>query len=353
MLTIITRYLTWEILKSSTITILVLFVILISNALGRVLSDIADGDIPQQALLPVLISQSVNMFSLLLPVGFFLGIILAFGRLYKDHEVTVMNACGMSGWYFYRPVCMALIPLLVCSIYTSFWLNAEMQRYAQNIIAQEKNIYTFDQVKAGQFHQDKKSGHAFYIESIDDDRLVLNNIIISQNDTTQSVIETAQQGRYQVDETSGDLFLVIGSGKRYEGIPGEHNFTITDFQQHGILIERKVKRQEQGLNVEQKTPEQLWKSQNLKDWVELHWRISIPIMMVILSILAVPLSYIAPRQGQFGKVGYAFLAYLFYFNLMVFSRSQIEIGMIPSVINFWWVHAVFIVLTLFLLIKRV
>ena len=79
---IITRYLIREILKSSSATVLILFVILMSNALGRILSDIADGDVPQQALLPVLFSQSVNVFSLLLPVGFFFGIIFRMDELW-------------------------------------------------------------------------------------------------------------------------------------------------------------------------------------------------------------------------------------------------------------------------------
>ena len=108
---IITRYLTAEILKTSAATLLVLFVILMSNALGRVLSDIADGDTPQQALWPVLLSQSVNIFTLLLPIGLFFGIVFAFGRLYKDHEIVVMNACGMGYGQFYKPIILILLPV--------------------------------------------------------------------------------------------------------------------------------------------------------------------------------------------------------------------------------------------------
>ena len=58
---IVTRYLSLEVLKSSCATVVILFIILMSNALGRLLADIADGEIPQQALWPVLLSQSVNI----------------------------------------------------------------------------------------------------------------------------------------------------------------------------------------------------------------------------------------------------------------------------------------------------
>ena len=78
MTSIITKYLAREILKTSCATLLVLYVILVSNAFGRVLADIADGDVPQQALWPVLFGQAVNLLSLLLPISLFFGIVFTF-----------------------------------------------------------------------------------------------------------------------------------------------------------------------------------------------------------------------------------------------------------------------------------
>jgi len=349
---IITRYLTREILRSSIATVLVLFVILMSNALGRVLSEIADGDVPQQALLPVLLSQAVNVFSLLLPVGFFLGIVFAFGRLYKDHEIVVMNACGMGYRHFYRPVLLILIPLVIFSSYSNIWLNAQMQRNAQEIVEQENSLHEFDQVKAGQFNQSENGEHVFYMDSISDDRLELNNVVVSQGGETRLILETAETGRHRIDEESGDLFLVIGPGERYEGVPGENNYKIVSFEEHGILLEKKKASRKRRIDVEEKPPQQLWQSERNKDRTELYWRISVPIVMVVLAILAVPLAYIAPRQGRFGKLGYAFLVYLFYFNLMVFTRAQLEAKVIPMALNFWWVHILFLGLAAILLIKR-
>ena len=349
---IITKYLMREILKSSAATVLVLFVILMSNAFGRVLSEIADGKIPQQALLPVMLSQSVNLFSLLLPVSFFLGIVFAFGRLYKDHEIVVMNACGMGYGLFYRPVLIILLPLLIFSAYSNIWLNAQMQRNAQNIIEQENNLNEFDQIKSGQFNQSQSGDRVFYMESISEDRLELNNVVIGQSGKAEMILETAQSGRHRIDEESGDLFLVVGPGERYEGRAGEKDFKIISFQQHGILIEKKESRKKRTVDVEEKTPRQLWNSNGARDRTELHWRIAIPVVMLVLALLAVPLSYIEPRQGRYGKVGYAFLVYLVYLNLMGFTRAQLEAKSIPFVVNFWWVHFVFITLAIILLFRK-
>ena len=144
MVNIITAYLAREILKASMATLLILYVILVSNALGRVLADIADGDIPARALWPVLLSHSMNILTLLLPVGVFLGIVFAFGRMYKDHEIVVMNACGIGYLDFYKPVAIVLLPIFAFSVYSSLWMNAQVQRDAQAIIDLEKGRHEFE-----------------------------------------------------------------------------------------------------------------------------------------------------------------------------------------------------------------
>ena len=238
---ILTRYLITEILKSSAATVLILFVILISNALGRVLSDIADGDVPAQALWPVLLSQSVNIFSLLLPIGFFFGIVFAFGRLYKDHEMVVMSACGMGYRHYYKPVLLILVPVFLLNAYSSIWLNADMRRTTRGIVDQEKNVHEFQQLKPGQFNQSKNGEHVFFMQSLSEDKLQLNDIIIAQTNRDGMVFETAKSGRHKIDEVSGDLSLVVGPGERYEGQIGEKDYKIIELEQHGRLIEKRIR----------------------------------------------------------------------------------------------------------------
>ena len=349
---ILTTYLAREILKTSCATMLILYVILVSNSFGRVLADIADGEIPQQALWPVLFGQSVNLLSLLLPISLFLGIVFTFGRMYKDHEIVVMNACGIGYRDFYRPVLLVVIPFMALSIYSSLWLNAQVLRMAEKTIEREANLHEFQQVKPGQFNQSSSGDLVFFMESISEDKLELRDIIISQSKGDAMVIETAELGRQQVDERSGDLFLVIGPGERYEGEPGDNRVEHISFDQHGILIEKKAREAREELHSDQLPPRYLWESKKRKHRIEFHWRIAVPMVLLVLALLAVPLAYIAPRQGRYGKVGIALLALIVYLNLMAFTRSQLEDKVIPMAVNFWWVHLLFLLLTLALIYRR-
>jgi len=330
--------------------VLVLYIIFISNALGRKLADIADGDVPQQALLAVMLSQSVNILSMLLPIGVFCSIIFTFGRMYKDHEIVVLNACGMSYRDFYKPVAIVVLPMFLLSIYFSLVLNAQTRGYALDAIDQGANQHEFRAIKAGQFNQ-ASGGGVFYMESISEDKLELQEVIVGQTSPDAIIMEVAKSGRQKIYGETGDLFLVLGSGQRVEGVAGQKDFKFLDYEQHGILIRKKSKSPGKVHSV-QNTVAGLWSSRRMSDRVELQWRIAIPMVLVTLAIVAVPLSHISPRQGRFGKVGYALLVYFVYLNLIVTTRTQLEAGVVPMVINFWWVHLLFIAFAAALLYRR-
>ena len=103
---------------------------------------------------------------------------------------------------------------------------------------------------------------------------------------------------------------------------------------------------------EEKYLGQLIQSDHLKDRIELLWRFSLPVSLVMLGLLAVPLSYIAPRQGRFGKIGIALLVFIVYLNMLGFSKIGLETGKVPMWLNFWWVHLLFLVFSLIVLKQR-
>lgn len=349
---LIQRYLMLEILKSSAATTLILFVILMSNTLGELLSDISRGDLPAQALLPVLLGQSVEVLSLLLPLGLFLGVVFAFGRLYKDHELVVLHACGFGYRQLYKVVALVLIPVLLISVWISLWASSQMLQRAKDIVDAEESVHEFQTLKMGQFNESSDRKHVFFMQSMSDDRLQVSDLLIAQQGNNENVIETADTGRYTTFDDTGDLFLEVGPGVRYEGTPGQADYKIIEFEKHGILLEQKIHRSK-ALKSEEKLFTQLLKSKQLKDKIEMHWRIAIPVALLVLAMLAVPLSYIAPRQGRFGKVGLALLIFIAYLNLLGAGKTWLEVGQIPLWLNFWWVHLVFVGLTFYLLKQRV
>lgn len=351
MINIIQRYLVMEILKSSVATTLILFVILMSNTLGSVLSDVSEGKTPADALFPILLGQSIYVFSMLLPLGLFLGIVFAFGRLYKDHELVVLQACGFGYGHLYRLLLWILIPIICLHFWTSLWLAADMKQRALRIVDEKESVHEFQQLKVGQFNSNKQNDQIFFMQSMSSDRQEIFDVVITQLGANSDAVEMASRGRHKLDEKTGDLFLEVGPGKRFQGTAGSADFSVIEFERHGVLLEKKPAKVSR-LDADEKPLSQILASTKRRDQVELWWRITPPLTLLVLALLAVPLSYIAPRQGRYGKIGLSLFIFIVYLNLLGATKSAMEKGDFPIWLNFWWVHALFVLLTLLLLFKR-
>lgn len=352
MTSIIFRYLSSEVFKSSLATILVLFIILISNTLSGVLEDIALGEVPEQALWPLLLRQSTSLLTLIMPFGFFLGIVLAFGRLYKDYEMPVLNACGLGYKGLFYPVIILMLPFFCIDLYLSLSLSASSQRYAQGVVDNYEHKDEFEQIEAGRFNLSDNGDHVFYMESMSEDRTQLHNVIINQSSEDSFSFGIAEKGIQVKDEKTGDLFLELSSGIRYEGFPGDSDFKVIEYEQHGVLIDIQSKSKNRGVNVKEKPLTELMNSKTKKDQIELQWRIATAMALIILTLIAVPLAYVAPRKGRYGKMGVAILVYIIYNNALGTMLVWIEKDKVAIEYGFWLVHAVFIMFALTLVLIR-
>jgi lipopolysaccharide export system permease protein len=80
----------------------------------------------------------------------------------------------------------------------------------------------------------------------------------------------------------------------------------------------------------------------------LHWRISLPLIVPIVTLLAVPLSRVNPRQGRFFHLLPAMLVYITYLGLLIVARNALAEQKVPQWIGMFWVHGLFLGLGLWL-----
>src|SRR5215831_4646630 len=92
---IVRRYLIREVLLHFVTVTGVLFVILVSSQLAKALTEAADNQFPLSVVMSMLGLMSLRYLPELVPLGLFLGTVLALGRLYHDSEVAALQACGV------------------------------------------------------------------------------------------------------------------------------------------------------------------------------------------------------------------------------------------------------------------
>jgi lipopolysaccharide export system permease protein len=201
---------------------------------------------------------------------------------------------------------------------------------------------------AGNFKETKNGQRVFYAESLTEDRLGMKNIFIQVRELTQKIIFRAAKGHLETDEVTGNKHLILEDGYRYDLSGGGIELRLSRFDRHGILVK---KGGEQEFRVRHQTLPTLtlWKMGAPKDMAEVQWRVSMPILTLLLVMLAVPLTRSGPRQGRYAGLVPAILVYVIYSNMLGISRNWVEHEVIPISLGLWWVHGQMLLVVLVLL----
>jgi lipopolysaccharide export system permease protein len=284
--------------------------------------------------------------TVLVPVGLFLGVVLALGRLYHESEMTAMSACGVGPLRIYRPIAVlalavtALLAVLSFRVVPAAWMKSGELRTEATRAAQ------FGALEPGRFRSFAGGDAVFYAERVTESG-ELFGVFVQRADGERIEVAMAERAVQRGAGQPEQLF-VLYDGRRYEGVPGTPNWRIVEFKEHGIpvrLPEAKAGKD----RIEMKSTAALLAADEPKARAELAWRTAVPVMALVLMVLAVPLARLRPRQGRFARVGLAVLAYFVYSNLLAAVRVWIQKDVPGGQFGLWWVHAIPLLLAAWLL----
>lgn len=353
--TIIDRYVSKELLFTWLAVTLVLMLILLSGTLARLLGKAADGSIPADAVWSLMAFTSARYLILLIPLSLYLGVLLSFSRLYKDNEMAAMGACGIGLMRLYRPLLMVAIPAAGILMYLTLFVMPWVAQQAEVLKTEIENRSELTGLTAGRFNESKKGDAIMFLQSQSDDKTYMNNVFMHQTDKTRKNkrldnVESADLARRYRDE-QGRHFILFENGQSYEGVPGQSDFRITQYEKKGIFLpDQQIQKKKSRKNaLDTKT---LWESKRADYRAELHWRLSLPIGTLLLAVLALPLSYTTPRKGRYSKLALAILIYLIYSNFLGIGQTWVEKQKVPGWLGLWWVHGFAISLILVWWAKR-
>lgn len=350
---IVFRYLSREVLVTLSAVSAVLLVIIMSGRFIKYLAQAAQGVLDPSVLFLIMGYRMPGFLQLILPLGLFLGILLAYGRLYLDSEMTVLSATGMSNRRLlgYSMVPAAVVALMVA--WLSLGLAPQGVAEVTKILNQQEAMTEFDTLVPGRFQAMKDGSRVTYTEELSDDRGQLAGVFISEKRIRPKVegekqkqsgitVLVAEKGR-QVIQPDGSRYLILENGYRYDGNPGQADYRATRYETHGVLLPKPSVSGEIGEREAIPTRE-LIGSDEPRHQAELQWRLSIPLLVFVVTLLAVPLAKVNPRQGRFLKLLPAILLYMAYLALLISARGQLDKGKIPMELGLWWVHALFVLI---------
>ncbi|KAA0020467.1 LPS export ABC transporter permease LptF [Salinicola corii] len=349
---IVSRYLTREILLTMSAVAGVLLLVIMGSRFIRYFTDAAQGELPLSALGTLMLFHMPSFLELVLPLSFFLAILLAYGQLYLNSEITVLVACGISP---NRLLQVTLLPAVLIAVLVglcSLWLTPAGAAHNERLIDEQQSQLDFSLLTPGRF-QDFGNDRTAYTQSLSDDRSRMQNVFISErqtggNGSPQQVVTRAQSGYQTTDPDTGSRYLVLENGQRYSVEPGSPVAEKLEFGSYGVRLATDDTGEVDVDSELMSTPELVADGDD-ESMAQLQWRLSMPLMIPILTLLALPLSRVNPRQGRFAKLLPAIFLHISYLSLLLAAQDAIARGSLPPGIGMWPIHLVYLALGLFLI----
>lgn len=344
------RALLREFAQLATAVFLSLFLIAITTRLVRLLGQAAGGKIPTDAVVAFLGFFALNALPVLLSLTLFVTVLLTVTRSYRDSEMVIWFNAGLSLAAWVRPVLTFALPLVALiatlSMVIAPWAVRMSEQYRSRVDARDDVA----RVDPGVFGESRSRDRVFFVEAVGSTPGEVRNVFVNSVQHGRTGVMFSRKGLVET-APNGDRFIVMLDGRRYEGVPGEADYRVMEFERYEARVESAAGEEPVPTHKSLSTLA-LLQNPTHANRGELVWRIGIPLSALLLALLAIPMSFVNPRAGRSVNLLFALLAYLVYQNLLSVSQARVALGRLDFALGWWLVHAVVLAVLLVLFAQR-
>jgi len=332
------RALQRELASVAGATFTVLFSILVTWTLITILGKAAGGKVASSDVLALIGFSVLNYLPTILVLTSFISVLAVVTRSYRDSEMVVWFASGQSLVRWIKPVLLFGLPIVavvaLLSLVAMPWGQLKSSEFTERFEKRED----LKRVAPGQFRESAAANRVFFVESaIGQNTTVVQNVFVNTIENGVATTVVAKQGQIEPDGKGGQ-YLVLRNGRRYQGTPGKADFQAMEFERYRMRVstagpmlgDTKV----EGMS----TATLFAMPQNRLVDAELQYRITAPIMCLVLMLLAIPLGFVNPRAGASANLILAVLIFFTYLNLTKVAESSVKSGKLPFALGWWPLH---------------
>ena len=331
------RALQRELISSAGATFTVLFTVLVTWTLIRVLGSAAGGKVASSDVLALIGFAILSYLPTILTLTTFIAVLAAVTRSYRDSEMVVWFASGMSLRRWIRPVLTFGLPVMalvaVLALVVTPWAAMKRTEFVERFQKRED----LKRVAPGQFRESSSSDRVFFVERSTAGATVVQNVFVSSNDGTRNSVVVAKEGVIETDPKGGQ-YLVLTNGRRYQGTPGQADYQSMEFERYSMRVATKVPVLGADTPINALPTSSLLQVENQYTRAELLSRISAPIVCLVLMLLAIPLGFVNPRAGSSANMILALLIFFTYNNLTKLLEKSVQRGKLEFALAWWPLH---------------
>ena len=289
--------------------------------------------------------RTLGTLTILIPLAVLLGVLQAYGRLWRDSEMAVLQSSGLGLDGLLRPLALFVLPTMTVIGVIAFWLGPAADRYAVRLLVEANRSLIVVGLEPGRFVELPGRDGVIYVGEMSADGSHFKRMFIESErpdagtGKTRIDVITATHGFLYHDADGEGRYIALQDGFRVEGKLGEDDYRLMRFARNDIKLPDSQNDDGEAAQKRSAPTSTLLAGRNDPLMAsELHWRLAAPLSVLVLGLLALPLSKTSPREPRYARLLLALLAWLVYYNGLLLGRSWIGAGKLASGFGLWWVY---------------
>ncbi|MAU69156.1 MAG: permease [Gammaproteobacteria bacterium] len=338
---ILSKSLNIEVLKSTAGVLLIFFFLVVSSRFVGYFEQASEGLIDPNLIYKIVILRFPDFITLLLPLSFFLGVVITMSRLYSDREIYGFFTGGLSEIDFLKYLLPQSLLFFFLTLLLSIYVAPYTKELSKEMISLDSLQEQFESIKPNQVFPLKNNEGFVFIK--DKQESVFNEVVLYISNEDYSSIVVAEQLSY--DDLNSIMNLNFKNGSMYQGLFEEGSSVVSTFKNLKIPVSTE-ENSVAGLSFARLFD---YSARSTKS--QMQWNISIPITIFILLIIGINLSKVEPRQGRLSVLLPAIFVYILYLSLLILARESFDNNSAITQNYIWFVHFIFFIFSIFGLYK--
>ena len=338
---ILSKSLNIEVLKSTAGVLLIFFFLVVSSRFVGYFEQASEGLIDPNLIYKIVILRFPDFITLLLPLSFFLGVVITMSRLYSDREIYGFFTGGLSEIDFLKYLLPQSLLFFFLTLLLSIYVAPYTKELSKEMISLDSLQEQFESIKPNQVFPLKNNEGFVFIK--DKQESIFDEVVLYISNEDYSSIVVADQLSY--DDLNSIMNLNFKNGSMYQGLFEEGSSVVSTFKNLKIPVSKKES------SVAGLSFAKLFDYSARSTKSQMQWNISIPITIFILLIIGINLSKVEPRQGRLSVLLPAIFVYILYLSLLILARESFDNNSAITQNYIWFVHFIFLIFSIFGLYK--
>jgi lipopolysaccharide export system permease protein len=339
-----------ELARSFGATLVVLVTVVMTMTLIRTLGEAGRGTFNPADVMIIMGYTVLSDMPTILSMSLFIAVLNVLTRMFRDSEMVIWFGSGHGLASLIKPLFRFAWPILLVIMALAFFILPWAFGRIEDMRDKYEKRGDIARIEPGQFQESANGDRVFFIEKDASGKQAGSNVFIATNEQGKETITSARSGK--VEAIGPDKFLILENGQRLERTIGKPDLTVSVFTAYGARIGADDQSTRNYVPTNVMDTIELIKAPDKRRLAELSWRAGLALAAINFIVIGLASAGVNPRVGRTANLGFAFMAFIVYFNLLVLGKSWIEAGQVNFGVYLLSLHGGALALSLMWLAKR-